>query len=813
MNASVGADERLVVMLEARISEFEKRMRKAEGQGTRTYQNLRRGSRSATRQMEADMNRAAGSINATLKSITGSIGSFGKGLAGGILGGLAAGGVAGIANGTRQMVKGLAEIGNEAKRAGISAQAFQEWKFVAEQNRISVDALVDGFKELSLRADEFIVTGVGPAAEAFTRLGFRAQDLKAKLKDPSALMVEILGKLEGFDKAAQIRIADEIFGGTGGERFVELLGQGQGALEETIRRAHEAGAVIDSDLIARADELDRKFNQLTASVGAFAKRVSVAVAEAVVDFTDLRERIETVFPDEGVARAVLGDEVYDALDRSRDLVDENAQAVRQLDQEYAALADAAAQLVPALQEAGADLEFLGHTEAGQALREASLEMEELVNAFRRGEMTGADFLSRLGEVEAGAQDAFDTLEAGDRIQFTGVMDQLSRLGGVISSVTALARGLVGALAAAAGVDPASRAGEAMRQSHAAEAASMQSLDAMREANERFTESENARNAATSEGLRLAREEEAVRKRAREAGATLTDAEVTRLAQASIAGDEARSAADRAGRGGGKSKGRGGKEKLDEFERDAKSIRERTEALQIEAQVLVAVAISGEDYGDAMAYATEKARLLAAAQQAGRQITPELEAEIDALAAGYARAGQAAEDAAEKMEQIRGASERGKDALEDMFGSVIDGSASAKDAVLALLAEIAKVQAVNAIMKMPGMGSLASGIGGLLSFDGGGYTGDRPRAGGLDGKGGFLAMMHPRETVVDHTKPGRSAVGQQSMDVHVTVGVDPKNGNLTAFVNQRVGDGLQYYDRNILPARFRKIQDDNYMRYG
>ncbi|MEF9604349.1 hypothetical protein O4J55_19190, partial [Paracoccus sp. PXZ] len=348
---------------------------------------------------------------------------------------------------------------------------------------------------------------------------------------------------------------------------------------------------------------------------------------------------------------------------------------------------------------------------------------------------------------------------------------------------------------------------------AAEAASMQSLDAMREANERFTESENARNAATSEGLRLAREEEAVRKRAREAGATLTDAEVTRLAQASIAGDEARSAADRAGRGGGKSKGRGGKEKLDEFERDAKSIRERTEALQIEAQVLAAVAISSEDYGDAMAYATEKARLLAAAQQAGRQITPELEAEIDALAAGYARAGQAAEDAADKMEQIRGASERGKDALEDMFGSVIDGSASAKDAVLALLAEIAKVQAVNAIMKMPGMGSLASGIGGLLSFDGGGYTGDRPRAGGLDGKGGFLAMMHPRETVVDHTKPGRSAAGQQSMDVHVTVGVDPKNGNLTAFVNQRVGDGLQYYDRNILPARFRKIQDDNYMRYG
>lgn len=43
----MSADERLVVMLEARISEFEKRMAQAEGRGTRTYQDLRRGSRGA----------------------------------------------------------------------------------------------------------------------------------------------------------------------------------------------------------------------------------------------------------------------------------------------------------------------------------------------------------------------------------------------------------------------------------------------------------------------------------------------------------------------------------------------------------------------------------------------------------------------------------------------------------------------------------------------------------------------------------------------------------------------------------------------
>ena len=40
---------------------------------------------------------------------------------------------------------------------------------------------------------------------------------------------------------------------------------------------------------------------------------------------------------------------------------------------------------------------------------------------------------------------------------------------------------------------------------------------------------------------------------------------------------------------------------------------------------------------------------------------------------------------------------------------------------------------------------------IPKFDGGGYTGMGSRAGGVDGKGGFPAILHPNETVVDHTK--------------------------------------------------------------
>lgn len=57
-----------------------------------------------------------------------------------------------------------------------------------------------------------------------------------------------------------------------------------------------------------------------------------------------------------------------------------------------------------------------------------------------------------------------------------------------------------------------------------------------------------------------------------------------------------------------------------------------------------------------------------------------------------------------------------------------------------------------------------------SFDGGGYTGNGSRSGGLDGKGGFWAMMHPQETVIDHTKSRSSASTGSSSGGNVTVNV-------------------------------------------
>jgi hypothetical protein len=82
-------------------------------------------------------------------------------------------------------------------------------------------------------------------------------------------------------------------------------------------------------------------------------------------------------------------------------------------------------------------------------------------------------------------------------------------------------------------------------------------------------------------------------------------------------------------------------------------------------------------------------------------------------------------------------------------------------------------------RMPGTANLLN----VGSFAGGGYTGSGPRSGGLDGMGGFPAILHPNETVIDHAA-GQS-MGGGHIAVSVSVGV--QNGSLVPLIAQVSGE--------------------------
>ena len=132
-------------------------------------------------------------------------------------------------------------------------------------------------------------------------------------------------------------------------------------------------------------------------------------------------------------------------------------------------------------------------------------------------------------------------------------------------------------------------------------------------------------------------------------------------------------------------------------------------------------------------------------------------------------GQVAQaDADTKEEQDRASKEYASTLRNDLKGALSTAFRDTKDPLAAFgdaLANTIFTRATNALAEsmitgMMGMGPGGTGgsgiLGSLFSFEGGGSTGSAPRTGGMDGKGGFLALLHPRETVTDHTLTANQA---------------------------------------------------------
>ena len=137
-----------------------------------------------------------------------------------------------------------------------------------------------------------------------------------------------------------------------------------------------------------------------------------------------------------------------------------------------------------------------------------------------------------------------------------------------------------------------------------------------------------------------------------------------------------------------------------------------------------------------------------------------------------------------------------DATNKQFLDFKDLATSVARAVLNELIQVFLVQKLVGMVK----GAITSGIDTaeynsltdgdtLFDFNGGGYTGSGVRAGGMDGKGGFMAMVHPNETVIDHTKGQGMAGTTVNFNISTVdaAGFDQllasRKGMITSIINQ------------------------------
>lgn len=283
-------------------------------------------------------------------------------------------------------------------------------------------------------------------------------------------------------------------------------------------------------------------------------------------------------------------------------------------------------------------------------------------------------------------------------------------------------------------------------------------------------------------------------------------------------------------------GRGGRgTRADEYERLSQRIRESTAALQAETAAMAGLNPLVDDYG----YAIEKARiqqdLLSAAKKAGIAITPELEANINSLAEGYANATVEAAKLAEAQDKARETAEEwlgvGRDVTQGFISDLLNG-ASAADSLANALRKVGDAlinDILNNIFKInsAGSGGILSSI---LGFFGGGFranttagaffgagTGVPQFAGGTNYAPGGLALVGEKGPELVNLPRGSQVIpnhrlngqGGQSVVVNFNPVIDARGADPAAIA--RLETGLAKV-RQEMPAQVvesvRKAQKSN-----
>jgi tape measure domain-containing protein len=157
-----------------------------------------------------------------------------------------------------------------------------------------------------------------------------------------------------------------------------------------------------------------------------------------------------------------------------------------------------------------------------------------------------------------------------------------------------------------------------------------------------------------------------------------------------------------------------------------------------------------------------------------------------------------------QEEMQGVFKKSYDGVTQLTMDFLEkGKASFKDYATSIVRELIRI----AVQKLV-IDKMFASIGGMFkpkidtsslnipttipSGDGGGFTGFGARAGGVDGKGGFPAILHPNETVIDHTKgQGMGATVNFNISTVDAAGFDQllasRKGLITSIINNAMNN--------------------------
>jgi len=210
--------------------------------------------------------------------------------------GLGGGGAIAAATSLGKHVSALSEDFDKlSKAAGVSAEVLQELQYAGRKSGVDTGLMSASLKDLRRRALEFVETGEGAGAEAFKKLGYRASELKRKMKTPAALFSEIIERIGKLKEMERIKVVEGLFGG---EEMLKMIGLTAAQIRQLRIEARESGTILGNDVVAfsavyreNLDALERRLESFRNRLGAQLLPVLNDAAESSLKWLEANRKL------------------------------------------------------------------------------------------------------------------------------------------------------------------------------------------------------------------------------------------------------------------------------------------------------------------------------------------------------------------------------------------------------------------------------------------------------------------------------------------------------------------------------------------
>jgi len=288
-------------------------------------------------------------------------------------------GVVAIGKAAAKVVKDVTDYGSAifdaSEKTGLSTDAIQEWKFIAEQT--------GGTLENVTGAVGMMTRGLQANADTFASLGIVLKNADGTFRSTTEIFNETVNKLSQMtDETERDQLAFKLLGRSA-QSLIPILNAGADGMEGMRAQAHDLGIVLDEEAIKNSDELGDSMDALKAALNSAKASLVTGITPALIDVANA---LTSVITKTKAAKDEF--KAYEEfVDGGKLKLDELGAAIRFVVNEQEAIRRSMASMPAGINKAGLEEQLARLKAREAALRAESKALSE--KAYYEGKATAA----------------------------------------------------------------------------------------------------------------------------------------------------------------------------------------------------------------------------------------------------------------------------------------------------------------------------------------------------------------------------------------------------------------------------------------